>query len=150
MRTPNLKIEDKERAVSQEPFWDETTHLPSLFIRKGGWLVLGIFCFERLPLLGLLFWMMYGLLCFLARGRFQLEKDFLRIQKPTQHQHISLQTIGRVSVSQSPLDRMLRTGRLQIQFEKGETPLMLKDLKKPYEGWKQIKIAVARSRGEIL
>ena len=75
-------------------------------------------------------------------ARFFLAQHQLRIKRFRGTLVFALEEIEKVQVSQRFLDRFLGVGNLHIQIKGRTHPIVIKWVRDPYAGWKQIKIAL--------
>lgn len=79
-------------------------------------------------------------------ARLFLSEHHLRIKRLHGTLTFALEEIKKVQVFQGPLDRLWGVGNLHIQIKGREGPIIIRRVRDPYEGWKQIKIALFQRR----
>ena len=125
----------------EETLWQGHSDPLRLALRYSAFLLAALVSFTVSWVLLFLFTGLFVGLFLLSYTNLLLRPDRLLVQRYGRCTEWRVSDFGKIQVLQSSLDRFFRTGILWVQVRGKKKPLLLKDLKHPYEGWKRIKIA---------
>lgn len=122
--------------------WKGRTAKKRLFLQCLIFILLGIIGLKLHWILAAFFGAIFLALVAISYTRLTLTTEALKIQKILLCLEFDLHTVQKIRIRQGFLDRLCDSGELLITLKKEEGSFRIRGLLRPYEGWKQIKIAL--------